>query len=125
MSRILILKKRAVRIISGSGFSDHFSRLFFELDIVKIEDFYKITCCTLAFKSRHLYSTVNTPYHTRQSHDLYVPYQRLTLTQRSFEYNVPKNFNDLPSDLKELNTLGAFKRGVKFFFISKYVNSVV
>ena len=124
LSRILILQKRAVRIISGSGFLDHSSPLFFELEIVKIEDVYKITCCTLAFKNKHLHRTVNTPYNTRHSNDLYVPYQRLTLTQRSSEYNVPRYFNDLPNDLKELNTLGAFKRGVKLFFISKYVNSV-
>ena len=124
LNRILILQKRAVRIFSGSGYLDHSSPLFFELDIVKIEDVHKITCCTLAFKNRHLYSTVNTPYNTRHSNDLYVPYQRLTLTQRSSEYNVPRYFNDLPNDLKESNTLGAFKRGVKLFYISKYVNSV-
>ena len=43
LSRILILQKRAVRILSGSGFLDHSSPLFFELDIVKTEDVYRIT----------------------------------------------------------------------------------
>ena len=124
LNRILLLQKRAVRIITRFGFLDHNSFLVLELDTVKIKVVYKITCCTLAFKKIHLYITVNTPYDTRHSDDLYVPYQRLTLTQRSFENNAPRYLDNFRNDAKELNATGALKRVVKLYFTSKYVNSV-
>ena len=120
LKKILLLQKRAVRVINNADFLDHSSPLFKQSNILKIDDIYKMTCCIIAFKNKCNYLKTNITHNTRNSNDLRVQFQRLVVTQRSLQFNVPNNYNLLPVALKEITSFRLFKRKLKEFFISAY-----
>ena len=51
ISKLLAIQKKAIRIITHSGYLDHTDPLFFRTNILKINDIYNHLCCCLAYKS--------------------------------------------------------------------------
>ena len=53
---------------------------------------------------------------------LYQPIARKSVGERAFGVTPPKLWNNLPTDLRNLNTLSIFKRKLKTHFFRKYFN---
>ena len=123
LNKIMLLQKRAVRIITSSNYLEHSTPLFFKLRILKIVDIYKYLCCMFAHKNLDKYDSVSNIYSTRNSNNLIIEYQRLNITQRSIKYIIPKFYNDIPTTIKSLTGIGPFKRGLQNFILETYVDS--
>ena len=48
-------------------------------------------------------------------------FQRLTSTQRSFDYIGPTLWNTLPVSITSIDSIGHFKRVLKEYFIDAYI----
>ena len=53
---------------------------------------------------------------------LYQPIARKSVGERAFSVTAPKMWNNLPTDLRNLNALSVFKRKLKTTFFRKYFN---
>ena len=115
-----MLQKRAVRIIHEANFFDHSHQLFIESNILKINEIHRYFCCLLAFKIKDRFPRLSNIVSTRNSNDLQVTFQRLSVTQRSVTFVVPKYFNELPPDVKNVNSIPIFKRTLKRYLLEEY-----
>ena len=57
IDKLLTLQKKAVRIITHSGYLDHSDPLFRRTNLLKMPDIYAYNCCILAYKRRDSLST--------------------------------------------------------------------
>ena len=121
INRLVILQKRALRIINNTEFRSHTNELFYSNKILKIRDIYNFHVAQImyngtmdiSFERQHNYST-------RFVNDLLPEYQRLVSTQRSLRYMGPTIWNQLPSRIKNSESFPIFKRALKDFLIEKY-----
>jgi len=118
LNKLLVLQKRAVRIISSSDYLAHTDGLFRELFLMKITDIYKFSSCMYVFTHKNKYETNHNIYGTRNCELVKVMFQRLSRCQRSIYYNPPKIFNALPPTLLALKGRNVFKRSIKNLFIN-------
>ena len=132
--RIYKLQKKAVRLITHSAYNSHSSPLFARLNILTIHDVNKLQVGTFMYmcKNNLLPSFVkvnfstNSVYHsysTRRANDYHLPKVRTSIAQMNLNFNGPKVWNALPTDLKNCNSLPCFKRKYKKHLIKKYIDS--
>ena len=115
-----MLQKRAIRIIHGANFLDHSNQLFIQSHVLKINEIHRYFCCLLAFKNKDRFPRLSNIVSTRNSNSLQVNFQRLLVTQKSVTYAVPKYFNELPPDVKNVDSIPIFKRALKKYLLDKY-----
>ena len=58
-------------------------------------------------------------YETRKSDDLRVPRTRLEITKKSFSYTGAKVWNKIPNNIKNVESVAAFKIQAKNYFLSQ------
>ena len=100
IDKLYLLQKRAVRILAGVGFHEHSNPLFTSLNIMKVREMYRFSCCKYVYKHRQHYPNNEILHHTRQAGNIPVNFERLDVTQNSIFFNPPKYFNSLPDHLK-------------------------
>ena len=121
LNKLLLLQKRAVRIITNSEFLESTNPLFVRIKILKIADVHKYCCCLYAFKNPNKFRAVEHNHNTRLRSQYLVPeYQRLSSTQKSLSYKIPSVFNSLPDELKQIDKLKSFSTKLKQHFIDSY-----
>ena len=98
LSRILILQKRAIRIICGIRPRDSCKPFFKELRVLTVTDTYVYEVCCYVFKNKKLFSRNNTEhlYATRARHNFLPDSHKTALYQRGLFYNGCKLFNAIP-----------------------------
>ena len=114
------VQKRFIRAISYLRRYDSTPAKFNELGILKLNNVYLYFSSLLIFKVRHqnycsgLFERVVHNYRTRGFlNNMLVPYSRCKTVSKSFMYNVPKIWNQLPEYLKSESNLNSFKRRLK------------
>ena len=121
LNPLLLLQKRAVRIISKSSYLSHTDPIFSKLEILKLCDVHKYLVSQYVFKRKNSFLSNITPFRsTRQQHNLVSCFQRLTVCQHSLSYSGPKIWNTLPPEIKNCDKFGLFKRNLKKFLLSSY-----
>ena len=126
LNPLITIQKRIIRTISGAGYLDHTTPLFFNLKLLKLCDLYKYYAIIDTrnkilkgqYKSLH---NVNT-----RNNNLAVPkFQYLTKTQQSVKFKGPTFWNTLPVSLRNEKSLLVFKNKLKMYYISQYNPSQV
>ena len=85
---------------------------------------YQFKVAVYVFKARQEGSfRTDHVYHTRSIDHLPVTFQRLTSTQRSLTFAGPQIWNNLPLDLRNIETLPKFKKSLKQFLLEQYSDS--
>ena len=131
LDKLLLLQKKAIRIICQAGFRTHTDPLFYEKKILKIKDLYffqlgqfmyNYTCDLLPdiFKSMFLKNRSFHQYPTRKSDDYHLPLLRSFFAQNTFIYEGPKFWNSLTDSLKNAPSLNTFKNKLKLYLLSAY-----
>ena len=115
--------KRTIRSISDAGFRDQTDPLFKNLNILKIEDIYKLNLVVHVHKARaqgdyQILHQVN----TRNTNLANPSFHRLAQTQRAVSYAGPKAWNNLPDNIRRIEKLLKFKSETRKFFINSYGN---
>ena len=131
LDRVLLLQKKAMRIISNVDFRHHTDHLFHSNNVLKIFDIYRLNLAVLMFQEhkRELPAAFNNiftmnnevhQYPTRQTNQYHLPRTRTALTQNTFIFTAPKFWNTLPIDIRDTNTFCLFKYKLKKLLIKQY-----
>ena len=110
-SKVFKLQKRAIRLISGSKYNAHTEPLFKELNLLKLDDIFKI--CTLKFyykmenKTLPAYfsdlsqgTLLTHAYQTRNRDTLQVPQSKTTSGSKCLRYYLPTLTRDTSDCIK-------------------------
>ena len=121
LNPLIILQKRAIRIINNKSFRFHTNELFLSTYLLKIEDIHKYKIGTFMYKNNFMAPFTRTHDYFTRNHNLLLPdYQRLTCTQKSITFIGPKVWNEIPDEICNSASLEIFKRLLKKFLIDKY-----
>ena len=82
LEKLLKLQKRAVRIITGSGYLEHTAPLFKQLELLKVDEIYRVSCCIYELKNTNLFQNKQNVRNTRRAGFIKVGFQRLSVYQR-------------------------------------------
>jgi hypothetical protein len=131
LKRMIILQKKAMRIITNSTYNAHTSPIFKRLKILKIPDIFKLHCAKInyrkilnflpEFHSSKLQTGLN-QRQTRQTNDVYIHQIRHHMQKHSLNFKVGHSWNSLPGNLKSISniSLNSFSRNVKKHYLSLY-----
>ena len=132
-NKLLILQKRAVRIISNADYRDHSAPLFAKFNILQCNDLYFLNLGKFMYKSMHnlLPSCFNScftlasnmhVYSTRSSArgNLFVQFNRTSMSKNSVIYQGTLYWNSLADSLKSLPSLSVFAKNLKSHFLASY-----
>ena len=131
MDRVLLLQKRAMRLICNTAYRSHTDVLFKENRILKITDLYRlqlgcfmynveINATPAVFKEMFRKNNVIHNYSTRYANDYHLPKNRTSFANRNFMFTGPKLWNSFDRSLKQAQSLNSFKYKLKNVFLDKY-----
>ena len=131
LQRIVILQKRALRIVSNSTYDAHTGPIFKELKLLKFHDIhsFQLGIFMFSFKYSTLPSKFNNffllnsqihNYNTRNAQSFRLPLCRTNTRKFSIYFQGPKFYNSLNSDITSSSSSASFKRKLKEFLLSKY-----
>ena len=121
---IVKIQKRIVRLIDGAQFLAHTNSIFFKHKILKFCDIYKYFACIYVHKKLNSGKFLNHHARDTRNRDLAQPsFQRLTSGQHCISYQGPKAWNTLPLELRHTEKLDNFKKKLKKYLLSQYVEA--
>ena len=140
LHRILILQKRALRIIYHTDPLAHTAPLFSHSGILKLEDLHTYSVALIIYRLKNnmypptfsnLFISYITPRpsnetahqtRTTSTSAVILPRCRTTFRQKTLAYTLPSTMNNLiiPLDLLSVNSFQTFKRNIKVILAAKY-----
>ena len=124
LSRIILLQKRAIRLISNTRYLDNTEPLFKRQEILKFKDLYKHSVACFVYKNQNLLKEFSRThnYNTR-NRDLHLaPYERLRSTRQSVIHNGVKIWDEIPIHIRTCLTIDNFSNRYKTYLLSDYVS---
>ena len=131
--RIKILQKKSIRLICKAKFISHSAPLFKRLNLLTVDDAYRLSCIKLYHKkinnllppyfANELQEIESRHNHlTRQSNNIYIRPILSNLSKQSINYKIATCWNQLPNSLHQCGHLSikTFSKKVKNHFISTY-----
>ena len=131
INSILLLQKRAMRLITNSRYLSPTNPLFSQLEMLKINDIHTIQ--TPIFMHKYTFNQLPSvfdnffvpnsnihSYPTRNSSGYHLENPRIILAQKSLKHHGPDVWNSLPNSLKQCTKLNSFKRQVKHSILNQY-----
>ena len=131
LTPLIMIQKRAIRVVAGVGWQDHTEPLFQQYKLLKLLDINKLQNAIIGFKFinsmlpltlRHCFN-LNRDYHdhnTRHHSDLHVEFRRTNIAQRSVGYRAALVWNGLTNEQKNIDDLQQFKNKLKQTMIESY-----
>lgn len=121
---LFLLQKKIIRLITGGGYLDHTSPLFFRAKILKLKDVYVLMLSQFMYRNVKAGSAVisypSHSYSTRSVNVLIPQIQRLNLCQQSPLYAGPLLWNSIPDAVRNADSLSVFKRRMFNHILSGY-----
>ena len=128
LERILLLQKKAIRVICNASWRSHTDVLFIENNILKINELYRYNLGQFMyqFNNNTLPKIFNPMFHknktihkypTRQSDEFHLPLTRTILTKSIFTFTGPKLWNTLDNSIKDAPSLNSFKVKLRKFLL--------
>ena len=130
LNRLVLLQKKAVRIIARKKYDAHTAPIFVNLDMLKFNSIYcfqiakilfqfKSNVLPAAFSSMFLQNDQVHDYSTRTCKQFHVPKIRTNIKKFSICYQGPKIFNSLPNEIRSANTLSSFSTKLYKFLVNQ------
>ena len=131
INSLLLLQKRAIRIITNSNYLSHTDPIFHRLKTLKIQDIHTLQTGIFMYKYSHnqlptlfhnrysLNSNIHS-YPTRRSTDYHLVNPKIIIAQKSIRHHGPDVWNTLPNQIKQCSSLYSFKASLKNLLISNY-----
>ena len=129
LRRLVLLQKRAVRVIARVSYLHHTDDLFSELKILNLHDLYNFNTGLYMYKSLNhgdydcylreyvLNNTNCHAYMVRNNSFIKLPRYRCERTKSSITYNSCKFWNSLPPNVKTCESIVKFKRKLKTWLL--------
>ena len=118
---LVVLQKRAIRIINKQPYLAHTNPLFIHNNFLKLQDIFRFNLATHFYKNK-LYENFsrNHTYSTRFRDNLLPSFSRLVVTCQSIKVQGPRVWNEIPAQIRNAESLPQFKRMLKAHFIQQY-----
>lgn len=124
-------QKKIIRTIMFRDRYAHTSNDFYILGLLKYMDVNFFASCVFTYKSlynifepkNYFFFVNNNRYNLRNNLELRLPQCTSVQGQRSPAYYCARNWNSLPSDLKDSSNIFIFKRRLKNYLLSGYQNA--
>ena len=122
MNPLIVLQKRAIRLVFDAGYYDHTANLFYRCPSLKLPDMYNFNLGVLIFQNKipNVFNR-NHGYSTRNRNNLLTDFQRLSITQHSVSYSAAQFWNYIPIQIQNSRNVSIFKYKLKNFFINSYI----
>ena len=134
---IFKLQKKAIRIICNSRYNSHTDPLFKQLNLLKIEDIFKVQCLKFFYKFENnkvpvyfqesfTFNRTNHNYVTRHRENFQHNILNRQTSKKNLKNHLPKVLNGIPTCLLSkiyTHSLENFKDRLKIFYIDKYALS--
>lgn len=133
LDRLVKLQKKAVRHVALAKYNSHTEPLMKKLNILNLNDSYKLQCCKLFYKQKHgnlhpYHSArllINSQQHstlTRQSLDVSITRWTKNVQKQMINYKIGTIWNSLPREIKEHKLISeyTFAKKLKRYFLSLY-----
>ena len=121
LNRLVLLQKRAIRIINNESYLAHTNSLFLSNRILKFQDMYKLNLGMYIYDRSSQYNRSHEHY-TRNRNDLLPAQSRLTVTENYISAIGPTNFNSIPAEIRAKPSRQSFKYHYKQYLLSQYNN---
>ena len=116
------IQKKLIRIITKSGYIAHTTPLFYQTNILKVDNVHKYLLARHMYKLRERNPEIfnrQHSYYARHRNDAQATFDTLALTQHSVSYKCPHVWNNLPRDIRDSESMFIFKRRVKLLYLEK------
>ena len=131
LDKLLLLQKKALRIIFNMAPRSHTDSLFLDNNILKIKDLYLFqlgqfmynynnNTLPAIFDEMFLKNQLVHKYPTRHSGEFHLPLLRTLLAQNTFIYTGPKFWNTLSDYIKNATSFNLFKKRIKLLLLQSY-----
>ena len=132
ISKIFVMQKYFIKTICNKGSLEQSTPLFLNLEMLKLNDIYKLQVGKLMYKVKNETLIGNNTliktseihnYNTRLAGSLnyFIPQKRTCVGKRSFSFNGPKIWQNIPLEIKN-STTGCFKYKLKKLLLDSYNN---
>ena len=131
LQKLVILQKRAIRVITGSDGLAHTSPLFKSLNLLKVPDINVLQTALFVFSSKHdllpqacsgyfIHNLDIHQHYTRSCSKYHFSCVSTNIRKYSIRYNGPLIWNSIPESIKASVSTVVFKKTVKHYLIDKY-----
>ena len=122
LNPIRILQKRIIRIITNSDYLAHTDPLFVQTEILKFDDVHRMLIAKIGYQWNRdgTFDHLSHNYNTRNRSNVLPQFQRLSISQHSLSYVVPKLWNEIPIHVRNSPTLSLFKKLYKDYLLAMY-----
>ena len=129
INRIIIIQKRAIRLLFGAGRLDHTTPLFQRANILKFTDLVKLKTAVFMYKAYHCMLPENIQRSFVKKDIMHQTRTKQQLVRSCVSSNVRSMslcvygitlWNALRTDIKSKNSVNAFKQSYKKYIISEY-----
>ena len=131
LRRLTVLHKLIIRIITRSPFDAHTAPLFYNYNLLKLDNIHSFQVALLMFSVEtktipnsfhNMFSKnfENHHYTTRKSNDYRIQFSRTNVHKFSIVSAGPTLWNSLPSELKSKSLLHSFRKDLKQYLINLY-----
>ena len=131
LNHIVILQKRAIRLILNSHYRASSSALFYALKLLKVPDIVNFQTMHFMFKLKNnllplscmnyvSVANIDRIHITRRICYFNIPSVRTNIHGKSITVRGPKDWNALPLRIQNLNGISLFKRELCAFYINSY-----
>ena len=124
LKKLIILQNKAIKIVGGGKYFDHATSYYSKTRILKLVDLLKLEKALFVFKYRskalpsafksyflEVYVDRSTPSVIQTN--LFIPFTKSTMLQRSITYQGPIIWNSLDLNIKKQNSTKLFKNHLK------------
>ena len=131
MHRLTILQKRILRIVCKAGFQDPSSKLFKQLNILKLDDVFTLQAAIFMFKAKNNMLPPSCSHHVSLQHsesrynlrkrfDFFrLPY-RTNIYERYIAISGPAVWESLPVNVRSTDSISLFIKNVTTFLMNNY-----
>jgi len=132
LKHLIVIQKRAVRIVTNSNYYEHSLPLFFKCNLLNLQDINKLCTATFMYrfhnnqlpKTFSLFYVLNSDVHehfTRQSNKLHINYARTDILKHHLRIYGAKIWNAIEPDIiSSAHHLYSFKKKFKAHLLSFY-----
>ena len=133
-NQILLLQKRAIRVINNKPYRAHTDPLFKSNKLLKINDIYKLQ--TSLFMNEYTHDIHKLPQSieqffpsnqntiTRQKYDIPRTKSRTIFSDKLIKHSLPSTWNNLDNKHKEITNIRTFKKIITTHLLESYLTNV-
>ena len=127
---IILLQKRAIRIVANVSKYYHTNELFKQLKLLKFLDHVEYKSCVLMYRAYHVKLPIklqslfikdsNSKHCTRQQNKFQVFYKRTNIKALCVSSKGTSLWNSLPNSITDSSSLSVFKQRLKKYYLMRY-----